>query len=313
MKKFNQLFEEAPAADYKRKVDDEEEVKNYKPRSDDEQKFVDMHKVEKKKHPVAPDEQHTGDRPKGKKGSAGEDHDGAEEKGEQMLKTYSQFMKMGGFGGDSYKGAGNSGGEKAPVMQGSSKIKEEVDLDEGSNDGYYAMVDAKAKAKKMGKVWDRMGQSEKDALIGPEMIRRGYKKHGSRWIKEEVDLDEGANDSYYAMQDAKAKAKKMGKVWDRMGQSEKDALIEPEMRRRGYKKHGSRYVREEVDLIDEAFRAGNLRLKDGKTVKIDKMTAESLNNAMKQLNSTNRKRMETEAMKDKDSFNSMVKFAKAAV
>jgi len=100
---------------------------------------------------------------------------------------------MGGFGGDSYKGAGNSGGEKAPVMQGSSKIKEEV------------------------------------------------------------------------------------------------------------------------EIIDEAFRAGNLRLKDGKTVKIDKMTAESLNNAMKQLNSTNRKRMETEAMKDKNSFDSMVKFAKAAV
>lgn len=192
MKKFKNLFEEAPAADYKRKVDDEEEVKNYKPRSDDEQKFVDMHKVEKKKHPVAPDEQHTGDRPKGKKGSTGEDHEGAEESGEAILKTYAQFMKMGGFGGDSYKGAGNSGGEKAPVMQGSSKIKEEV------------------------------------------------------------------------------------------------------------------------ELIDEAFRAGNLRLKDGKTVKIDKMTAESLNNAMKQLNSTNRKRMETEAMKDKDSFDAMVKFAKAA-
>ena len=193
MKKFNQLFEEAPAADYKRKVDDEEEVKNYKPRSDDEQKFVDMHKVEKKKHPVAPDEQHTGDRPKGKKGSTGENHDGAEESGEQILKTYAQFMKMGGFGGDSYKGAGNSGGEKAPVMQGSSKIKEEV------------------------------------------------------------------------------------------------------------------------EIIDEAFKAGTIRLKDGKTVKIDKMTAESLNNAMKQLNPTNRKRMETEAMKDKDSFDSMVKFAKAAV
>ena len=253
MKKFNQLFEEAPAADYKRKVDDEEEVKNYKPRSDDEQKFVDMHKVEKKKHPVAPDEQHTGDRPKGKKGSTGEDHDGAEEKGEQMLKTYSQFMKMGGFGGDSYKGAGNSGGEKAPVMQGSSKIK------------------------------------------------------------EEVDLDEGANDSYYAMQDAKAKAKKMGKVWDRMGQSEKDALIEPEMRRRGYKKHGPRYVREEVDLIDEAFRAGKIEFKDGKYKVIDKKTAEILNNAMKQLNTTNRKRMETEAKKDTKSFEAMLKFAKAAV
>ena len=192
MKKFKNLFEE-PAADYKRKVDDEDEVKDIKPRSSDEQKFKDMHKVEKKGHPVAADVQHTGDRKGGKVGKSGQDHTGSEESGEQILKTYAQFMKMGGFGGDSYKGAGNSGGEKAPVMQGSSKIKEEV------------------------------------------------------------------------------------------------------------------------EIIDEAFKAGTIRLKDGKTVKIDKMTAESLNNAMKQLNSTNRKRMETEAMKDKDSFDSMVKFAKAAV
>jgi len=193
MKKFKQLFEESPAADYKPKVDDEEEVKGYKPRSPDEEKFLKLHKIDKKGHPIAPDAQHTGDRSKGKTGKTGEDHDGAEEKGEPILKTYNQFMKMGGHGGDSYKGVGKSGGEKAPVMQGSSKIKEEV------------------------------------------------------------------------------------------------------------------------ELVDEAFKAGNLRLKDGKTVKIDKVTAESLNNAMSQLNSTNRKRMEVEAMKDKKSFDAMVQFAKAAV
>jgi len=194
MKKFNQLFkEEAPASDYKREKDSEDEVKDITPRSKEEEDFVKKHKVNKVAHPVAPDEQHTGDRKGGKVGKSGQDHTGSEESGEQILKTYAQFMKMGGFGGDSYKGAGNSGGEKAPVMQGSSKIKEEV------------------------------------------------------------------------------------------------------------------------EIIDEAFKAGTIRLKDGKTVKIDKMTAESLNNAMKQLNSTNRKRMETEAMKDKDSFDSMVKFAKAAV
>jgi hypothetical protein len=192
MKKFKQLFEESPAADYKPKVDDEEEVKGYKPRSPDEEKFLKLHKIDKKNHPIAPDAQHTGDRSKGKTGKTGEDHDGAEEKGEPILKTYNQFMKMGGFGGDSYKGAGNSDGEKAPVMQGSSKIKEEVEL-------------------------------------------------------------------------------------------------------------------------DEAFKAGKIQFKDGKYKVIDAKTAEILNNAMNELNTTNRKRMETEAMKDKDSFDSMVKFAKAAV
>ena len=243
MRKFKNLFEE-PAADYKRKVDDEDEVKDIKPRSSGEQKFKDMHKVEKKGHPVAADAQHTGDRKGGKVGKSGQDHTGSEESGEQILKTYAQFMKMGGFGGDSYKGAGNSGGEKAPVMQGSSKIKEEVELDEAK-------------------------YSYKAATFNGNVVK------GTGKTKEA------------ARKDAEDKAKALGST----------------IRKR---------LPEEVDL-DEAFKAGTIRLKDGKTVKIDKMTAESLNNTMKQLNSTNRKRMETEAMKDKDSFDSMVKFAKAAV
>ena len=192
MKKFKQLFEESPAADYKPKVDDEEEVKGYKPRSPDEEKFLILHKIDKKSHPVATDAQHTGDRPKGKTGKTGEDHNSSEEKGEPILKTYDQFMKMGGFGGDSYKGVGKSAGEKAAVMQGSSKIKEEVEL-------------------------------------------------------------------------------------------------------------------------DEAFKAGKIQFKDGKYKVIDAKTAEILNNAMNELNTTNRKRMETEAMKDTESFEAMLKFAKAAV
>ena len=45
---------------------------------------------------------------------------------------------------------------------------------------------------------------------------------------------------------------------------------------------------------------------------IGEATAKMLNNAMKQLNPGNRKKMETEAMKDKKSFEAMVDFAKAA-
>ena len=75
---------------------------------------------------------------------------------------------------------------------------------------------------------------------------------------------------------------------------------------------GSSKVKEEVEYIDEAFKTGMLKLKDGKTVKIDEKTAKFLNDAMKQLNPGNRKKMETEAMKDKKSFDAMVDFAKAA-
>lgn len=190
MKKFKNLFEQSPAADYKVKKDEDAEVKDIKPRSSDEEKFKNMHKVEKKEHPVAPSEVHTGDRAKGKKSDAGQDHTGYEKAGEPVLKTYAQFAKMGGHGGDSYKGVGKSAGEKAPVMQGSSKIKEEV------------------------------------------------------------------------------------------------------------------------ELVDEAFKAGKIQFKDGKYKVIDEKTAEILNNAMKELNTTNRKRMETEAKKDTQSFEAMLKFAK---
>tara|TARA_R100000353_G_scaffold155433_1_gene114305 strand:- start:187 stop:756 length:570 start_codon:yes stop_codon:yes gene_type:complete len=75
---------------------------------------------------------------------------------------------------------------------------------------------------------------------------------------------------------------------------------------------GSSKIKEEVEYIDEAFKKGMLKLKDGKSVKVDEATAKMLNNAMKQLNPGNRKKMETEAMKDKKSFDAMVTFAKAA-
>ena len=251
MKKFKQLFEESPAADYKPKVDDEEEVKGYKPRSPDEEKFLKLHKIDKKNHPIAPDAQHTGDRPKGKTGKTGEDHDSAEEKGEPILKTYNQFMKMGGFGGDSYKGVGKSAGEKAPVMQGSSKIKEEVELDEAKN---YEIKNGKIHISKAN--FRKVHKDYKNSTKGKERMMA-------------LDPKSGATTSYEV-------------------------------------------VFEEADL-DEAFKAGKIQFKDGKYKVIDAKTAEILNNAMNELNTTNRKRMETEAMKDTESFEAMLKFAKAAV
>ena len=146
----------------------------------------------KKEHPVAEPHQHTGDR-KGPKSDSGEDHEGFEKKGEPVLKTYDQFKKMGGWGSSSKRGPDKTAGDTKAVMQGSSKIKEEV------------------------------------------------------------------------------------------------------------------------EIIDEAFKAGTVKLKDGSTVKVNEATAKVLNNALSQLSASNKKRMEAEAMKNKSSFESMVKFAKATV
>ena len=77
-----------------------------------------------------------------------------------------------------------------------------------------------------------------------------------------------------------------------------------------FKKAESVENKESVEHIDEAFKKGMLKLKDGRTVKVDEATAKALNSAMSQLNPSNKKRMEAEAVKDKKSFESMVKFAK---
>tara|TARA_B110000858_G_scaffold56981_1_gene66355 strand:- start:2187 stop:2747 length:561 start_codon:yes stop_codon:yes gene_type:complete len=76
---------------------------------------------------------------------------------------------------------------------------------------------------------------------------------------------------------------------------------------------GSSKVSEEVKYIDEAFSAGTLKLKSGESVKVDEASAKALNAAIGQLSGANKKRMETEAMKDKKSLMSMVKFAKSAM
>ena len=191
MKKFKDLLSEQIAADYKEKKDDEKEVKGYKPRSKGEEDFANMHTVDKVGHPVAEPEQHTGDR-KGPKSDTGEEFDGPEKKGQELPMTYSQFMKLGGWGQSSARGADKSQGDMKPVMQGSSKVTESVDL-------------------------------------------------------------------------------------------------------------------------DEAFNAGTLKLKSGEMVKVDEAAAKALNAAIGQLSGANKKRMETEAMKDKKSFMSMVKFAKSTM
>jgi hypothetical protein len=190
MKKFKDLLSEQIAADYKEKKDDEKEVKGYKPRSKGEEDFANMHTVDKVGHPIAEPEQHTGDR-KGPKSDTGEDHDGPEKKGQELPMTYSQFMKLGGWGQSSARSADKSQGDMKPVMQGSSKVTESVEL-------------------------------------------------------------------------------------------------------------------------DEAVKPGNVKLKSGESVMLSKDDAEAINDAMKELNSSNKKKMQDELMKDKKSFMSMVKFAKTA-
>jgi len=82
-------------------------------------------------------------------------------------------------------------------------------------------------------------------------------------------------------------------------------------KRQGDFKTGS--VKEEVEFIEEAVKAGTIKLENGKSVKVTKEDANAFNAVLKELNPENRKRMESEMMKDEKSYKNMLTFAKRTV
>lgn len=71
--------------------------------------------------------------------------------------------------------------------------------------------------------------------------------------------------------------------------------------------------KEEVESLDEAFKQGIVKLKDGSSVAIKKEDADLLNQMFKDLSSTNRKKMQEVAMKDKSGFEEILGFAREAL
>lgn len=142
MKKFKDLFEDSPAKDYTPNKEEDDEVKKYKPRSKGEEDFANMHMVTKTGHPHALDHQFTGDVSGNERLPMGEPdkHIGGIKHADgdsQPIKQGTSETQPGGSAYSEPKQYGR-GGEKAPVMQGSSKIKESVSfsdfrqaLDEG--------------------------------------------------------------------------------------------------------------------------------------------------------------------------------------
>jgi len=75
-----------------------------------------------------------------------------------------------------------------------------------------------------------------------------------------------------------------------------------------YEKKG--YVQAESNNLEEAIKVGILKLNNGKSVKVSKEDAATLNSVLEDLNPSNRKRMEVELMKDEKSYKNMLTFAK---
>ena len=126
MKKFKDLFEDSPAKDYT--PNKEKDKQEYKPRSKGEQDFANMHMVSKVGHPAAMDHQFTGDVSGNDRLPMGEPekHVGGIKHADGDSKPLKQGTSETQPGGSAFKEPKqySRGGEKSPVMQGSSKIKE---------------------------------------------------------------------------------------------------------------------------------------------------------------------------------------------
>jgi hypothetical protein len=154
--------------------------------------------------------------------------------------------------------------------------------------------------------------------IGKTPARKGDKSQGdmkAETVKEET-LDEGRNYDYKEDRTGGVEIKNLRKrksVYLQPGDDANDFLkqIEKAKNDRDEDRIMSDYddVMEGLKL-DEAVKAGMMKLKDGKSVKVSPDEAKMFNDVMKELNPENRKRMEMEMMKNQGSYKTMLTFAK---
>jgi hypothetical protein len=77
--------------------------------------------------------------------------------------------------------------------------------------------------------------------------------------------------------------------------------------------YGQDKIRTDESFINEAFKAGNVRLNDGSSVPLKAEDAKLLNQMFKDLNERNRKTMQSTLMMDKNGFNEILSFAREAL
>lgn len=136
-----------------------------------------------------------------------------------------------------------------------------------------------------------------------------YKKKG--YSLAETVLDEAiAKSQMYALtKDKKIVAKGSKRDMERMQKKEGGTIYLSPSKKVGdmvesVKKEGQ---------IDEAFKIGAMKLKDGSSVKLAKEDVQALDNLYKNLNSSNRKKMQEKLEADKKSFGEILAFAKQAM
>ena len=128
MKRFKKFLEEedldlyeSDADDHVGEDDDDDEAKDYKPRSKGEQEFKDKHKVDTKEHPTADPSLH--------KGSTKQTSPEGTKQGEKSVVSAGTSVKQSKGGGSSKRPADRTDGDKKvvnPIKEGIEEINEDV-------------------------------------------------------------------------------------------------------------------------------------------------------------------------------------------
>jgi hypothetical protein len=166
-------------------------------------------------------------------------------------------------------------------------------------------------------------KDQKDAMSTMKKRLKGIKMASDRLAKESVEeLDElkkstlgsyikkaagvgDRNSLPNAMRDQMTAANMGDKEWY------KDSQRKANKRGMGIQKAANRLAKEEY--MDEAFKAGSMKLSDGSSVKVTSEEASTLNALFNQLNSSNKTKMNERLMSDSKGFNEILAFAKEAV
>jgi hypothetical protein len=191
-----------------------------------------------------------------------------------------------------------------------------------SDDGYFgANETGNPLIKKFTDVVKKAGLKPEGLPIVDEDGKKGVFKGKFMWnTKESVELDEVS---------AELAKKTYQKRMDQAKSYSKQSADEPDMSksfalaRKGYgaeKKAGQtssrvvkKLLKKEAVELDEAFKAGEMKLADGSSVKLTNEDVSALNTLFKELNSANQKKMQERMMKDKKGFAEIVSFAKEAL
>jgi|DEB0MinimDraft_4_1074332.scaffolds.fasta_scaffold00509_17 hypothetical protein len=341
MKTLKQLrkIQEAGADDYVVDPDDDEEALEYQPRSDGEIEFVDLHSVEVSNHPAAPEDQHVAKTSHNK-------HKGVEHPGEPVVKQgTSGDVKFAKFREKITKTPLRKGDKRQGDFKAGS-VKEEVELDEAKKVTKKQLRDLEDRnehglvALKLAQSFGTPAEVKKIQDINKRHDMKGhieYKDQKERdaiaskyWkMAEEVEfIDEaeqvvtlpkgvgfydttkypigGKFDRVTDSNGLKVTVKRRFKLYkgtDTEGMTSDGKKVAFQMR----------LAKEEVEFIEEAVKAGTIKLENGKSVKVTKEDAVAFNAVLKELNPENRKRMESEMMKDEKSYKNMLTFAKRTV